>query len=92
MTSLFNSDCQGSDDHDCFMLLWGAVMRRNKFRLYESTYNNNFMALYLLQQTNAQIHITIFSLYIMFTATCFNTSVSSSGSSKTCTLLSYVSP
>jgi hypothetical protein len=30
----------------------------------------------LLQPTNAQIYITILSLYMMFTPTCFNTSVS----------------
>ena len=32
--------------------------------------------LFLLQPTNAQIYITIFSLYIMFTLTCFETSMS----------------
>jgi len=30
-----------------------CIMRRTKFRPYESTYNNNLMALYLLQPTNA---------------------------------------
>jgi hypothetical protein len=38
--------------------------------------------LFVLQPTNAQIYITIFSLYIMFIPTCFNSSVSSSGSLK----------
>jgi len=38
--------------------------------------------LYLLQPTNAQIYITIFSLYIMFISTCFDTSVSTSRSFK----------
>jgi hypothetical protein len=36
--------------------------------------------LFVLQPTNAQIYITVFPLYIMFTPTCFDTSVSSSGS------------
>jgi hypothetical protein len=40
------------------------------------------LILFLLQPTNTQIYITIFSLYIMFTPTCFDTSVSSSGSFK----------
>ena len=35
--------------------------------------------LYVLQPTNAQIYITIFSLYLISTPTCFDTSVSSSG-------------
>jgi len=38
-------------------VIMGAIMRRTKLRPYESTYNNNFMALYLLQPTNAQIYI-----------------------------------
>jgi hypothetical protein len=38
--------------------------------------------LFVLQPTNAQIHITLCFLYIMFTPTCINTSVSSSGSFK----------
>ena len=38
--------------------------------------------LFVLQPTNAPIYITVFSLYIMFTPACFNTSVSSSGSLK----------
>jgi hypothetical protein len=33
----------------------------------------------LFQPTNAQIYITALSLYIMFTATCFDSCVSSSG-------------
>ena len=53
--------------------------------------HNMYKSLFLLQPTIAQICITIFSLYIMFTPTCFDTSVSSSGSFKTCTSLSYVS-
>ena len=39
-------------------------------------------SLFLLQPTNAQIYITSFSLYMLFTATYFDTSVSSSGSFK----------
>ena len=54
------------------------------------------LTLFLLQPTNTHIYIyiyiTMFSLCIMFTATCFDTSFSSSGSFKTCTSLSYVSP
>ena len=46
--------------------------------------------LFLLQPTQAQIYITIFCLYIMFTPTCFDTFMSSSGIFKTCTSLSYV--
>jgi cytochrome c oxidase assembly factor CtaG len=46
--------------------------------------------LFLLQPINAQIYITVFSLSIVFTPTCFDTSVSSSGSFKTYTSLSYV--
>jgi len=38
--------------------------------------------LFVLQPSNAQIYITIFSLYIMFTPTSFDSSVSSSGSLK----------
>jgi hypothetical protein len=38
--------------------------------------------MYLLQVTKAQIYITTLSLYIMFTATCFDISVPFSGSLK----------
>ena len=38
--------------------------------------------LFVLQPTNAQKYITIFSLYAMFTPICFDTSMSSSGSFK----------
>jgi hypothetical protein len=41
-----------------------------------------YSVLFSLQPTNEQIHIKIFFLYIMFTATSFDTSVSSSGSLK----------
>ena len=47
-----------------------------------------YIYMFLLQPTNAQIYIIILSLYIMFTATCFDTSVSSSESFKTCISLS----
>ena len=47
--------------------------------------------LFLFQQTNKNIYITIFSLYIMFIPTRFDNSVSSLGSFKTCTSLSYIS-
>jgi hypothetical protein len=46
--------------------------------------------LFLLQPTNAQIYVTIYYLYIMLNPTCFDTSFSSSGSSKTCTTLIYI--
>jgi len=36
--------------------------------------------MFSLKPTNTQIYITLFSLYIMFTPTCFDNSVSSSGS------------
>ena len=38
--------------------------------------------LFLFQPTNAQIYITTLSLYTMFTPTCFEISVSTSGSLK----------
>jgi len=54
------------------------------------TAKENVTIMFLLQPTDAQINITIFSLYMTFTPTRFDTSVSS-GSSRTCALLSYVS-
>jgi len=36
--------------------------------------------LFVFEPTNAQIYFTTLSLYILFTATCFDISVSSSGS------------
>jgi hypothetical protein len=47
--------------------------------------------LFVLQPTNAQIHIAIFSPYKMFPPTFFDISVPSSGRFNTCTSLSYVS-
>jgi len=37
------------------------------------------LLLFVLQPTNAQLYITRVSLYIMYTATCFDISISSSG-------------
>jgi len=41
-----------------------------------------YKRMYLLQVTNAQVYITTLSFYIMFTPTCFDISVLSSGSFK----------
>jgi len=40
------------------------------------------LLLFLFQPTNGQIYITTVSLYIMYIPTCFNISISSSGSFK----------
>ena len=45
-------------------------------RTYFNKCTMHLYILFLLQPTNAQIYITIFSLFRMFTPTCFNTSVS----------------
>jgi hypothetical protein len=47
-----------------------------------SRQEKNHFSLFLFQPTNAQIYITQLSLCIMFTSTCFDISMSSSGSFK----------
>ena len=83
-------------------ILW-MHMKTNRWMLSRETENHvkqkwtilmhipRIFILRLLQPTNAQISITIFSLSIMFTPTCLDTCVSSSGSFKTCTSISYIS-
>jgi hypothetical protein len=66
--------------------LWAFLKCVNS--LYIATLYSNFLSdiwrirvfCFLLQPTNAQIYITVFSLYIILTHTWFDTSVSSFGS------------
>ena len=58
---------------------------------YITIYTTIYITIYHNIYHNISQHITISSLYTMFTPTCFDTSVSSSGSFKTCASLSYVS-